>query len=425
MAAESTIAQRPFRWRTIAVPALLPTLLFSIAEGALLPIIPALAGRLGADLAVAGLVAAMLLVGHLIGDLPAGWLVARVGERSAMIGGSALAGVGLLLAALAPTIMLLGLGVLIVGMAAAVFSLARHALLTTVVPASHRARALSTLGGIFRLGMFTGPFLSAALISLTGDVTPVLWLSAGLTAAVVLSLLVLPDPDGILRGAHRASPASPSSPASSTDARGEASETAGVFRTIVQRRGVLLRLGTGALTISALRAVRQVILPLWALSIGLDAATTALVIGIAGTVDFALFYLGGWIMDRYGRLYTAVIPMVGMGLGLIGLGLSGDADDPDLWFVVPAIWLALANGIGAGILMTMGSDLAGRANPAPFLGAWRLTLDGGSAGAPLLLSAITALAGIAVASSVLGVLGLVGAAWLAHQIPRHLPRETR
>lgn len=419
MAAESTIAQRPFRWRTIAVPALLPTLLFSIAEGALLPIIPALAGRLGADLAVAGLVAAMLLVGHLIGDLPAGWLVARVGERSAMIGGSALAGVGLLLAALAPTIVLLGLGVLIVGMAAAVFSLARHALLTTVVPASHRARALSTLGGIFRLGMFTGPFLSAALISLTGDVTPVLWLSAGLTAAVVLSLLVLPDPDGILRGAHRASPAS------SADARGEASETAGVFRTIVQRRGVLLRLGTGALTISALRAVRQVILPLWALSIGLDPATTALVIGIAGTVDFALFYLGGWIMDRYGRLYTAVIPMVGMGLGLIGLGLSGDADDPGLWFVIAAIWLALANGIGAGILMTMGSDLAGRANPAPFLGAWRLTLDAGSAGAPLLLSAITALAGIAVASGVLGVLGLVGAAWLAHQIPRHLPRETR
>lgn len=419
MAAESTIAQRPFRWRTIAVPALLPTLLFSIAEGALLPIIPALAGRLGADLAVAGLVAAMLLVGQLIGDLPAGWLVARVGERSAMMGGSALAGLGLLIAALAPTIVILGLGVLIVGMAAAVFSLARHALLTTVVPASHRARALSTLGGIFRLGMFTGPFLSAALISLTGDVTPVLWLSAGLTAAVVLSLLVLPDPDGILRGAHRASPES------LADARGAHPSTAGVFRTMVERRGVLLRLGTGALTISALRAVRQVILPLWALSIGLDAATTALVIGIAGTIDFALFYLGGWIMDRYGRLYTAVIPMVGMGLGLIGLGLSSEAADTKLWFVVAALWLALANGIGAGILMTMGSDLAGRADPAPFLGAWRLTFDAGSAGAPLLLAALTAVAGIAVASGVLGVLGLFGAAWLARQIPRHLPRETR
>jgi hypothetical protein len=42
-----------------------------------------------------------------------------------------------------------------------------------------------------------------------------------------------------------------------------------------------------------------------------------------------------------------------------------------------------------------------------------------------LLAAITAWAGLAVASGVLGVLGLVGAAWLARQVPRHLPRETR
>ena len=39
----------------------------------------------GASLALAGLIAAMLMVGELVADLPAGWLVARIGERIAMI----------------------------------------------------------------------------------------------------------------------------------------------------------------------------------------------------------------------------------------------------------------------------------------------------------------------------------------------------
>ena len=85
---------------------------------------------------------------------------------------------------------------------------------------------------------------------------------------------------------------------------------------------MLARLGVAALTVAALRSVRQVILPLWAVSIGVGEAETALVIGVAGGVDFALFWFGGWLMDRFGRLYTAVPSMIGLGLGLLGLALS-------------------------------------------------------------------------------------------------------
>ncbi|RXZ45878.1 MFS transporter, partial [Agromyces binzhouensis] len=76
----------PFSWRSIVLPAYLPTLLFSLGEGALVPVIPVVAVDRGASLALAGLIAAMLMVGGLVGDLPAGWLVARIGERPAMIG---------------------------------------------------------------------------------------------------------------------------------------------------------------------------------------------------------------------------------------------------------------------------------------------------------------------------------------------------
>jgi len=73
--------------------------------------------------------------------------------------------------------------------------------------------------------------------------------------------------------------------------------------------------------------------------------------------------------------------------------------------------------------MTMGSDLAGRTDPALFLGAWRLILDAGGAAAPLLLAGLTAAFSLAVGAGVLGALGLVGAGMLGWMIPRHLPRD--
>lgn len=400
---------REFRWRSIVAPALLPTLLFTIGEGAIIPLIPSLAAQVGADLATAGLVAAMLLVGQLLGDLPAGWIVARVGERSAMLGALVAAALGIAISALAPTAAVLGLGMLVLGASAAIFALARHALLTTAVPAAYRARALSTLGGVYRLGLMIGPFLGAAIITVTGETGAVYWLAIGALVAVAASLLLLPDPDSLLRrDPQHVRPA-----VSPLD----------VLRTIGRRRDVLGRLGLAALTVSALRASRQVLLPLWAVSIGLGDAQTATIIGATAAIDFALFYLGGWLMDRFGRLYTAVPSTAGLGLGFIVLALSAGAADPVAWFIGAAIGLAIANGIGAGILMTMGSDLAGRTDPAMFLGAWRLILDTGGAAAPLLLAGLTAAFSLAIGAGVLGALGLAGAGMLGYMIPRHLPRD--
>lgn len=98
----STVGE-PFRWRSIALPALLPTILFSIGEGAIIPIIPTVADDLGATLAIAGLVAAVLTIGELLGNIPSGWLIARIGERPAMIGATSLSVVGLVICLIAPT----------------------------------------------------------------------------------------------------------------------------------------------------------------------------------------------------------------------------------------------------------------------------------------------------------------------------------
>jgi len=411
-------AQKDFNFRSIVLPAIAPTLLFSIGEGAIIPIIPVVADNLGATLAISGVIAAMILVGQLFGDIPSGWIVARIGERNAMIYAALLSVVGLLTALVAPNPLVLGIGIFAIGLSTAVFALARHAFMTSFVPLEFRARSLSTLGGTFRLGYFIGPFISAAIIHLTGSTQAVFWVHiVGCVGAAIL-LLVLKDPSEMLIEKRTASP----------NREGEkfvAAESHGLFRTIWNSRAVLLRLGSGAALIGAMRASRQVILPLWAVSIGVPDAQTALVIGIAGAIDFALFYASGQIMDRFGRLWSALPSMIGLGLGHILLAVTHDLPAAFLWFVIAAFLMSVANGVGSGILMTLGADLADQRNPAPFLGAWRFTGDAGGAAAPLALSALTALVSIAFASGVMGVLGLVGAGILLRYVPRYSPHARR
>lgn len=407
-------SEGPFRWRSVILVALLPTVLFSIGQGAVIPVLPSIAGDVGASLAVAGLIGAALMFGELLGDIPSGVLVARIGERGAMLGAAALATVGTAVAWLAPNPLVLGIGVLVLGIGAAVFALARHALLTTYVPLAYRARALSTLGGTFRLGMLIGPFLGAATIQLTGSVESVFGIQIAACAAAAVVLIFWGDPER----AFDVTGALPQTGSIEVQA-----EARGLFATLRAKRRILLTLGAGSMLVAALRASRAVVLPLWAVSIGLDETTTSLIIGVAGVVDFSLFFAGGWIMDRFGRMWTAVPSMLGLGVGHLVLAFTHDVAGAAVWFVVVAIFLSLANGIGAGILMTLGADLADRRNPAPFLGAWRFTNDAGAAASPLLVAGIAAVAPLSVAVGVLGVLGLAGALALRVFIPRYLPHS--
>ncbi|HAM26461.1 MAG TPA: MFS transporter [Microbacteriaceae bacterium] len=416
-------AERPFRLRSVALAAFLPTLLFSVGEGAIIPLIPIVAHNLGASLALAGLIAAMVMVGELIGDIPSGWVVSRIGERNSMIWASMLTIIAVLICIVAPSPFVLGIGIFLVGLATAVFALARHAFMTSYVPVAYRARALSTLGGIFRAGWFVGPFISAGLIYLTGTTQSVFWVFVICCMGAAAMLLLLPDPASTF-GPPQLSVA----PDGSMRSAGEelaAEESHGLFRTIWNHRGVLARLGTGAGLIGAMRASRTVILPLWAVSIGINEPNTALIIGIAGGIDFALFYASGQIMDRFGRIWSALPSMIGLGVGHLVLAVTHDLPSNVEWFIAVAMFLSLANGIGSGILMTLGADLAPKAHPAPFLGAWRFTGDLGGAAAPLAVSGLTALASVSVASGVVGLLGLVGAVLLGRYIPRYVPHRPR
>ncbi|GAA5199320.1 MFS transporter [Microbacterium jejuense] len=408
-----------------------PTVLFALGEGAVIPLIPVIAAQLGADVATAALVASALVIGQLCGNLPAGWAVARIGERLTMAIAGVISLAGIVGMAVAPSLGVFAIAVFLIGFCAAAFGLARHSFMTTRVPLSFRARALSLLGGTFRLGMFVGPFIAAGLLALFGDEHATVWFFGGCLVATVLLVLLGPDPEKQLP-VPAAAPRTENGISEDTgepvtgsiplrQVQGPGPRT-GVIRTMWRHRRVLSTLGLAAASLSAVRSARQVVLPLWGVSIGLDAQTIALVVGISGAIDFALFYASGQVMDRFGRLWAALPAMVLMGAGFIALALTHDVPQAAMWFAMFAAVLGVGNGLSSGILLTLGADVAPSSDPAAFLGSWRTLTDAGGAIAPLIVSGLAAIASLAVATGVMGAIGLVGALAFVRWVPRYVPR---
>jgi MFS family permease len=348
----------------------------------------------------AGLIVALLGLGMVLGDLPAGRIVARIGERSAVLLGSGVGAVGAALCLLAWTPVVLGIGVGLYGVASAVWALARQAYIIETVPAALRARALSALAGLNRLGMLIGPFLGAAVVYALGPRGGFL---VELVAVVVAGALMA------------------AMPAVESDRR-STGPTQKLRNVLVAHRKVLRTLGVNALIMGASRASRTAVLPLWADHIGLDATTTSLLFGVGAAVDVALSYPAGRWMDLRGRRPVAVASLVMFAAAHVALPLTGSV----LTLGGVAVLMGVANGLSNGLIMTLGADSAPRAGRAEFLGAFRLCHDTGALAGPLALAAVTAVATLGVGSVALGALSVLGAAGMARWVPRRpapsLPR---
>ncbi len=383
----------PYNLKALALPVYVPSILFALAEGSLIPVIPAMAEKLGANLATAAIIVGLLMFGTLAMDLPAAKLVNRFGERRSMIAAALAAAGGMFFAVFAQNIILLGFGVFVVGGAHAVFGLARHGYLTETVPFSHRARALSILGGIFRLGGFLGPLLSAGLIFVAGIQAVLI----AVLALCLLSALML-----LLMKAEKMANTPPNS-------------GGGVWLITKREKTKLLNLGTASAILSFARTARTIGLPLWALHINLDVSQAALIIGLAGALDFALFYVGGKVIDSKGRIWAGVPTLIATGFGLMLIGTSSDA----VSFFLVAVVLSLANTVGAGLVMVIGADLAPADARNEFLAAYRLMLDGGVALAAPTLAIGTVLVGLSGGLAFIGAVSMFGGWMMYRYLPKH------
>lgn len=384
---------------SIAIPAFGPSLLFGIGEGAILPVIPLSARGMGSTLAGAALVVALIGIGSLVSNIPASMITAKFGERIGMVGAAALSLSALMLCVFATQLWLFAVGILLIGAASAVFNLARQSYLTEAVPPILRARAMSTLGGVGRIGLFAGPFIGALVIHLVGLVGAY-WVAAVAVAAAGALALWLPDLVSD-QGARVMGPAP-------------------TLRSLIAaHKDIFLSVGVGILFVSAVRSARQVVVPLWADNLGLSPAATSLIYGMSGAIDMLVFYPAGKVMDRKGRTWVAIPSMVLMGVSLLLMPLTTGA----VSLLLVALLIGFGNGIGSGLIMTLGADYAPRHGRAQFLGMWRFISDIGGSSGPAILAGLTAVVSLSFGIAATGLLGLAAAAVLGYSVPRHKPIE--
>jgi MFS family permease len=388
----------PFSWRQIAVSAFGPSLLFGIGEGAMLPVIALSARELGASVPMAALIVMLIGIGSLVSNIPASIITMRRGERWAIVAAALWCAVAMALCAGTSNLASFALAVFMVGMAQAVFSLARQSYLTEAVPVEYRARALSTLGGVMRIGMFIGPFAGALAIHLVGVAGAY---GVGVVALLAAAAVAARMPDlGSRAGGAAASAAPLVAPSFAA--------------TVRNHRRVFVTLGIGVMMVAAVRATRQALIPLWADHLAIEPSVASLIYGLAGGIEMLIFYPAGKLMDLKGRRWVAVPSMVVMGVALLLMPLSHDA--PTL--LVAAMGLGFGNGIGSGMVMTLGADHSPPHGRAHFLGIWRLMTDIGSACGPALLSLLAGTLSLGAGIAVTGLVALAAAVQLAYWIPR-------
>lgn len=385
-----------FSLRRIALPAFGPSILFGIGEGAILPIVPLTARDLGASVSVAALMVALIGIGSLLSNIPASLITLRWGERWAIISAAIWSAVGMAMCMWTTHLSVFAAGCFMVGMAQAVFTLARQSYLTDAVPIAYRARALSTLGGVSRIGMFAGPFLAAGVVHFLGLAAAYAVGIAAMAGAAVLGARV-PD---LVAPPH---PPGNDKPAAIT-----------IASTLRDHRRIFVTLGLGVLLVSAVRASRQVVIPLWADHLGLTPSMASLIYGLAAGIDMLVFYPAGKVMDQKGRAWVAVPSMVLMGLGLLLMPLTNGAGT----LLAAALMVGFGNGIGSGMNMTLGADHAPRHGRAHFLGVWRLMADIGSFCGPAFLSLLAASLSLASGIAATGLIAFCAASALGYWIPR-------
>jgi MFS family permease len=387
-----------FKLTSLTFSVFLPTFFFSIGQGAVIPIIPLFARELGSTVAAAALIVALRGIGQVVFDMPAGIAVSRWGDKWAMVAGTALIGIVALGASFSDSPAMLGALIFLMGGGWAFWQLARLAYVSEVVPLENHGRALSMTGGMNRIGNFIGPVIGGFLAEFYGY-EAAFWAQAcaGLAAAVTMFFVV--------------GESSRSVPVEGQGIGGR------VIDTFVTHRETYLRAGPPIIALGLLRQARQVFLPLWGKEeLMLSDGQIGLIVGASFFIDAAIFFPVGMIMDSYGRKWTLVPCLITMAIGLILLPLANG-----FWgFMVIGMLTGLGNGFGSGINMTLAADFSPTVGRGEFLGAWRLVSDLGQAGGPLVISALTGLGSLAIASVASGGIGLAGAALVLLFVPESL-----
>ncbi len=396
-----------FRLRSLVLPFYIPAFLWSTGAGFLLPVLPLHIRSLGATLSATGMVMASYAMGAMVGNFPTVSVVARIGKKRTIIAALILEVLLALAAYATRSPIVLAVALFGLGVTHTMHFISRLAFFRDLVPAQRRGRALSLLGGETRMGSSVGPIIGGVVAQRLGGAEVFLLFAAvsALVAGIVAVVAPYDSPAVRVAGVKRQP----------------------VFRAIpgvfAQYRRLFLTAGFAIFALKLVREARKVIFPLWGDRIGMSVTQIGALFSLSYIVEMALFYPAGTIMDRWGRKMTAVPCLAIFAAGFLLLPI---ATRPAL-FAVVALILAVGNGLGSGINMTLSTDFAPHDGIVEFLVTWRVITDIGGAASPVVIGVIASAAGLAWSSPLVALVALSGAlvmAFLVREPLRSAPADS-
>lgn len=382
--------------RRLVFPVYLPVVANTLALGMLVPVLPLYLSESGLALGQTSVVLAGIGIGAAAGALPAGSLLARFDERAVVVWALLLTAASTAAVGLTTSVVALLALRVTTGAANGAMRLSRQTYVTRRVDDGMRGRAMSLIGGSFRIGLLVGPILGGVLVDVFGFTTC-------FAAAGVLSLIGLPPTLWAEDPPLRSSAAVPS--------RG------GLVAGVRRHWRLLLVAGVVPMLMMTVREGRFVVVPLIGDELGLSPTEIGAVVTVSTGADALLFPVAGWLMDRFGRLY-AIIPSVALiasGLVLVGLAESAGM------VVAGGAVIGIGNGMSAGTMLTLGSDLAPPDAPGPFLAGIGAIQDGGRILGPLIVGAVAAVGDLGSAALALAAICGLIIAWLVLVIGETTP----
>ncbi len=407
-------------YRELFWPVLAPSMLVGVATGATVPVSVLAALELGASAALASLIIAVVGAAALATTVVAGRFIDRVGDRRAMLlstGGGAVC-TAMTVAALAwggtGALTLFVVSVVLRAPVMNVWNLSRQALVAEHVPTVQRGRAMTALGGTMRAGNLVGPLLGALLLLRLP--TWSVYVLSMVCALLALGILYTRAGSALdVAARQRAAAAS----AAATDGGGAPAPEVPAVRW----RAVWLA-GAAVSTLAIARVAQPVGVQLWGVHLGLDESTISLLVAVGAAVELVMMFPGGHLKDHLGRAFVLVLCLTVYGAGFVLMPLV-----PHLaGMVVAVLVMAVGNGLGAGINMTIGADLSPAVGRARFLGVWALFSNVGVLAGPAVISALVTVGSVRLALLGVAAVAWGGAAWMgvwarAADLPRGVGRR--
>ncbi len=307
--------------------AILSSVSFTVAlgYGIVAPGIPGFARQFGVSTAAAASVISAFALMRIIGALPSGRLVDRIGERKMIAIGIAIVAVSSALAGFSGSfvqlIVLRGVG----GLGSAMFSVGAQTLLLRSVPSGLRGRASGLYTGGFLLGGISGPAIGG-LVAAWSLRAPFFIYGGMLLVPAAIAFVVLHD--------------SPRRAAEDNARPGRAlAGIAAALRSRAYRAAASANLADGF----AVMGVRSAIVPLFVRDVLHESATwTGIGFLVVAALNAATLLPGGKVADTLGRRPVIVAGCLISGASMVLLA------------VLPGLWgflLALAVlGLGSGLL---------------------------------------------------------------------------